>query len=155
GHWNDPDMLEIGNGHMTLDEYRTHMSLWCILAAPLLAGNDLTGMSNETIGLLTNPDVIAVDQDLAGIQGHRISQDSGLEVWAKRLSDGSYAVGLFNRTLSDASVTADFTSICVGDTAFVRDLWNREDLGGFASQFSAMVPAHGAVLVRVWSEGGQ
>ena len=81
GHWNDPDMLEIGNGGMTDDEYRTHMTLWCILAAPLFAGNDLTKMSQTTLELLTNPEVIAIDQDAAGIQGRRAWQEGPTEIW--------------------------------------------------------------------------
>jgi alpha-galactosidase len=149
GHWNDPDMLEIGNGHMTDDEYRTHMSLWCILAAPLLAGNDLRNMTDTTVSLLTNPEVIAVDQDSAGIQGHRISQSAGLEVWAKELADGNYAVGLFNRTLSDATLAVNFADIGASNSSSVRDLWNQQDLGVFDNAFWATVAAHGAVLIRV------
>ena len=95
GHWNDPDMLEVGNGKMNEEEYRTHMSLWCLLAAPLLAGNDLSKMTPETLAILTNPEVIAVDQDPLGIQGHRVAQEGQLEVWVKPLADGSKAVGLF------------------------------------------------------------
>ena len=97
GHWNDPDMLEVGNGGMTAEEYRTHMSLWAILAAPLLAGNDLTTMTPETIAILTNRDVIAVDQDPAGKQGDRVSAEGPIEIWARSLADGSKAVGVFNR----------------------------------------------------------
>src|SRR5215471_3115353 len=113
GHWNDPDMLEVGNGGMQEDEYRTHMSLWCLLAAPLLAGNDLTNMSPTTLSLLTNPELIALDQDPAGIQGHRVAQEGPLEVWVKPLADGSKAVGLFNRSNSDAPLTANFREIGV------------------------------------------
>ena len=94
GHWNDPDMLEVGNGGMNADEYRTHMSLWAILAAPLLAGNDLSTMTPETIALLTNRDVIAVDQDAAGREGDRVSAEGPIEVWARPLADGSRAVGI-------------------------------------------------------------
>jgi alpha-galactosidase len=83
GHWNDPDMLEIGTGKMSHDEYLTHMSLWCILAAPLPAGTDLTKMTPETLAILTNPEVIALDQDTLGVQGHRVSQEGPLEVWVK------------------------------------------------------------------------
>jgi alpha-galactosidase len=149
GRWNDPDMLEIGNGHMTLDEYRTHMTLWCLLAAPLIAGNDLTQMNWDTLALLTNMEVLAVDQDPAGIQGRRVSQANGLEVWAKQLSDGSYAVGLFNRTLSDAPIAVNFADLGLAGSALVRDLWNQQDLGSFDGSFSANVPTHGAVLIRI------
>jgi alpha-galactosidase len=149
GHWNDPDMLEVGNGHMTHDEYLTHMSLWCILAAPLLAGNDLAQMTPETSEILTNPEVIAVDQDPAGIQGWRAAQEGPLEVWVKPLSDGSRAVGLFNRGESMMPVTAYFRDIGVGDTASVRDLWTKTDLGVVQDHFTAKVPKHGVVLLKV------
>ena len=117
GHWNDPDMLEIGNGKMTHDEYLTHMSLWCILAAPLLAGNDLSRMTPETLAILTDPEVIAVDQDPAGIEGYVVAQEGPLEVWVKPLSDGSRAVGLFNRGESAMPVRAFFRDIGVGESA--------------------------------------
>jgi len=149
GHWNDPDMLEVGNGKMNKDEYRTHMSLWCLLAAPLLAGNDLSKMTPDTLAILTNPEVIAVDQDALGTQGHRVAQEGQLEVWVKLLADGSKAVGLFNRGESLMPVTAYFRDIGVGDTASVRDLWEKKDLGVFSSSFTAQVPKHGVVLLRV------
>jgi alpha-galactosidase len=149
GHWNDPDMLEIGNGHMTHDEYLTHMSLWCVLAAPLLAGNDLAKMTPETLEILTNPEVIAVDQDPAGIQGWRAAQEGPLEVWVRPLSDGSKAVGLFNRGESLVPVTAYFGDIGVGEAASVRDLWAKRDLGVVRDHFTAEVPKHGVVLVKV------
>ena len=149
GHWNDPDMLEVGNGKMNKDEYRTHMSLWCLLAAPLLAGNDLSKMSPETRALLTNPEVIAVDQDPLGIQGHRVAQEGQLEVWVKPLADGSKAVGLFNRGESVMPVTAYFRDVGVGDTASLRDLWEKRDLGAFKSSFTAQVPRHGVVLIKM------
>jgi alpha-galactosidase len=149
GHWNDPDMLEVGNGKMKGDEYRTHMSLWCLLAAPLLAGNDLSKMTPETLAILTNPEVLAVDQDPLGLQGHRVAQEGELEVWAKLLADGSKAVGLFNRGESVMPVTAYFRDVGVGDTAAVRDLWQSKDLGVFTSSFTAQVPRHGVVMVKV------
>jgi len=149
GHWNDPDMLEVGNGKMNKDEYRTHMSLWCLLAAPLLAGNDLSKMAPETLAILTNPEVIAVDQDPLGAQGHRVAQEGPLEVWVKPLADGSKAVGLFNRGESLMPVTAYFRDIGVGDTASVRDLWEKSDLGAVKVSFTARVPTHGAVMIKV------
>ncbi len=149
GHWNDPDMLEVGNGKMTTEEYRTHMSLWCLLAAPLLAGNDLTKMTPETIALLTNPEVVAVDQDPAGMQGYRVSQEGPLEVWVKPLADRSRAVGLFNRGESPAEVRVHFRDIEMGDSAQVRDLWARQDLGTCQVEYATQVPSHGAVLIRV------
>jgi alpha-galactosidase len=149
GHWNDPDMLEVGNGKMNKDEYLTHMSLWCLLAAPLLAGNDLSKMTPETLAILTNSEVIAVDQDPLGIQGHRVAQEGQLEVWVKPLADGSKAVGLFNRGESVMPVTAYFRDVGVGDTASVRDLWEKSDLGVFKSNFTAQVPSHGVVMIKV------
>ncbi len=149
GHWNDPDMLEIGNGKMTTEEYRTHMSLWCLLAAPLLAGNDLTKMTPETIALLTNPEVVAVDQDPAGMQGYRVSQEGPLEVWVKPLADRSRAVGLFNRGESPAEVSVHFRDIEMGDSAQVRDLWARRGLGTYQVEYASQVPSHGVVLIRV------
>jgi alpha-galactosidase len=149
GHWNDPDMLEVGNGKMNKDEYRTHMSLWCLLAAPLLAGNDLSKMTPETLALLTNPEVIAVDQDPLGIQGRRVAEEGQLEVWVKPLADGSKAVGLFNRGESIMPATAYFRDVGVGDTASVRDLWEKSDLGMFRSSFTAQVPTHGVVMIKV------
>jgi alpha-galactosidase len=149
GHWNDPDMLEIGNGGMTTDEYRTHMSLWCILAAPLIAGNNLAAMDAETQELLTNPEVIAIDQDTLGIQGHRIKQEGPVEVWAKPLKDGSTAVGLFNRGWGAMPVTVGFRDIGLGRSASVRDVWARKDLGSFQDKYIAAVPQHGVVMILV------
>jgi alpha-galactosidase len=149
GHWNDPDMLEVGNGGMTTDEYKTHMSLWCILAAPLLAGNDLTRMDAETLAILTNPEVLAVDQDPLGVQGHRVAQEGELEVWMKPLADGSNAVGLFNRGWGATPITVEFRDLGISGTATVRDLWARKDLGMFTGSFTATVPKHGVVMIKV------
>ena len=149
GHWNDPDMLEVGNGRMNGQEYRTHMSLWCLLAAPLIAGNDLTKMSPETLAILTNPEVIAIDQDPAGIEGHRASQEGPLEVWEKPLADGSKAVGLFNRGESTMPVTVRFKAIGAGASVAIRDLWARKDLGTFKGSYTAEVPRHGVVLLKI------
>jgi alpha-galactosidase len=149
GHWNDPDMLEVGNGKMTYDEYLTHMSLWCILAAPLLAGNDLSKMTQATSEILTNPEIIVVDQDSKGVQGRRVSQVGPLEVWARPLEDGSQAVGLFNRGESVNPVTLNFSDIGVTRTVTVRDLWAHKDLGSFQDHFTASVPVHGVVMIKV------
>ena len=149
GHWNDPDMLEVGNGRMSHDEYLTHMSLWCILAAPLLAGNDLSQMTPETLAILTNPEVVAVDQDPKGVQGHRVWQEGPYEIWMKPLADGSKAVGLFNRGEDAAAIKVNFSDIEVAGSASVRDLWAKKDLGSFEGSYSAQVPRHGVVLVKV------
>jgi alpha-galactosidase len=148
GHWNDPDMLEIGNGGMTATEYRTHMSLWCLLAAPLLSGNDLRNMSSETIEILTNKEVIAIDQNKLGKQGFRVKQDGDLEIWKKPLADG-VAVGLFNRSAAPARTTVRWSDVGIkGSPKSVRDLWAHKDLNS-ADEFSADVPSHGVVLLRV------
>jgi len=149
GHWNDPDKLEVGNGGMKPDEYRTHMALWVLLAAPLLAGNDLRTMTAETKDLLTNPEVIAVDQDAKGVQGHRVWQEGPLEIWAKPLANGNQAVGLFNRGESPVKMTLDLGVIGVSGTARLRDLFAHENLGTIQHSYTAEVPKHGVVLVRV------
>jgi alpha-galactosidase len=149
GHWNDPDMLEVGNGGMTRDEYRTHMALWAILAAPLLAGNDLRNMPQETKEMLTNADVIAVDQDAKGMQGHRVWEEGTLEIWVRPLSDGGLAVGLFNRTEEAFPMKVEFKSIGAPTSAKVRDLWEQKDLGVLKDSFSAVVPKHGVVFIKI------
>jgi alpha-galactosidase len=148
GHWDDPDMLEVGNGGMTTDEYHTHMSLWCILAAPLITGNNLAAMDAVTHDLLTNPEV-AIDQDPLGAQGHRIKQEGPVEVRMKPRNDGSAAVGLFNRGWGAMPVTIDFRDAGFGTAAEVRDLWAKKDLGRFQEKYTATVPQHGAVMIKV------
>jgi len=150
GHWNDPDMLEVGNGGMSAKEYRTHFSLWCMLAAPLMAVNDLRTMSAETRDILTNREVIAVDQDFLGRQGTRLIAKDGVEIWAKPLHDGSRALGLFNR--GEAQATASFTwpeAGLSGRPSSVRDLWRHSDLAPADNGLSAAVPAHGVVMLLV------
>jgi alpha-galactosidase len=150
GHWNDPDMLEIGNGGMTPVEYRTHMSLWSILAAPLLAGNDIRNMTDETKEILLNKDVIAVDQDAAGHQGHRAWQNGDTEIWVKELKDGGIAVALFNRGGSEAAMKAAWNDLGIKRAKNVRDLWAHKELSGAEEGYTAQVPAHGVVMLRVW-----
>jgi alpha-galactosidase len=149
GNWNDPDMLEVGNGGMTADEYRTHMSLWSILASPLLAGNDIRDMKPEIAAILMNKDVIAVDQDKLGKQGARVAKDGDLQVWSKPLADGGHAVGLFNLGEKPATITAKWSDIGVQGAHKVRDLWKHEDLGSKTGEFATDVPSHGVVLVKV------
>lgn len=149
GHWNDPDMLEIGNGGMTDDEYRTHMSLWSILAAPLLAGNDIRDMKPNIAEILMNKEVIAVDQDKLGKQGARVAKDGDKEVWSKPLADGSQAVGLFNRGADSANITAKWSDLGIQGSHAVRDLWKHANLGKKTGEFTAMVPSHGVVMVKI------
>ncbi len=152
GHWNDPDMLEVGNGGMTDTEYRTHMSLWSLLAAPLLAGNDLRSIPPDIMRILTNREVIAVDQDPLGKQAKRVAKDGDLEVWARPLHDEAYAVGLFNRGESAAKVAARWSDVGFSGKGKVRDLWAHADLGSIADGYSANVPSHGVVMIRVEPE---
>jgi alpha-galactosidase len=151
GGWNDPDMLEVGNGGMTLTEYRSHFSLWAMLAAPLMAGNDLRSMTSEIRDILTNSEVIAVDQDPLGRQARRVSRRGDLEVWARELHDGSRAVVLLNRGAREADIGVSWTSIGYPERieASIRDLWAHEDLGRFARGYSARVPSHGVAMLRV------
>ena len=151
GHWNDPDMLEVGNGGMTTDEYRAHFSLWAILAAPLLAGNDLRDMKPEIHDILSNKEVIAVNQDQLGRQGQRVRKDGDLEVWAKQMQDGSRSVVLLNRDISEKKIAVSWEDIGYPGhlSASVRDLWRAKDLGQFKGQFSASVGPHSVVMVKV------
>ncbi len=151
GHWNDPDMLEVGNGGLTLTESQAHFSLWCLLAAPLMAGNDLRTMSADIKNILTNQEVIAVNQDSLGRQGRKVWDDGDLEVWSKEMKDGSRAVVLFNRSKSDSPVAVNWTEIGYPAhlKAKVRDLWQKKDLGQFTGSFRAQVPSHGVVMVRI------
>ncbi|MFI5231023.1 MAG: glycoside hydrolase family 27 protein [Gemmatimonadales bacterium] len=158
GAWNDPDMLEVGNGGMTRDEYRAHFSLWAMMAAPLMAGNDVrtmldsTRLAASTRDILLNRDVIAVDQDSLGVQG-MIVQDNppDLQVWARPLADGSRAVLLFNRASVPAAITANWGSVGIKTKeARVRDLWTHTDSSGVTGRYTATVPSHGVVMLRVW-----
>jgi alpha-galactosidase len=148
GHWNDPDMLEIGNGGMTDDEYRTHMSLWSLLAAPLLAGNDLRSMSQATKDILLNRDVIAIDQDSLGKQATRIAKDGDQEIWAKSLADGGVAVGVFNLGSTEASVTLKAGDLKLSDSAHARDIWGKKQVSFKKGTYTAKVPSHGVLLLR-------
>jgi len=151
GHWNDPDMLEVGNGGLNNTENRAHFSMWCLLAAPLMAGNDIRSMSNDIRDILTNKEVIAIDQDPLGRQGRRVKRSEGLEVWARQLADGGRAVALLNRTSAEAEITVTWPDIGYPEhlPAKVRDLWARRDLGEKTGGFAASVPSHGVVMVRV------
>jgi len=149
GHWNDPDMLEIGNGGMTPDEYQTHMSLWAILAAPLLAGNDLSKMDDVTKSILTNKDVIAVDQDRLGMQGDRVTAVGPCEVWMRPLDAGAKAVALFNRGPLDTPITVQLKDVGLDGPVHAVDLWSHKDLGLVQGSYTATVPRHGVVMLRL------
>jgi alpha-galactosidase len=149
--WNDPDMLEVGNGQMSDTEYRAHFSLWAMMAAPLIAGNSLTTMSDATRQILTNQEVIAIDQDPLGLQGVPVRIDGQLEVWAKPLNEsGARAVVLFNLSGSPQDITARFADLGLGPgDPSVRDLWEHADRGTFTDSYTASVPSHGAVVLKV------
>ncbi|MGB7438042.1 MAG: glycoside hydrolase family 27 protein [Candidatus Acidiferrum sp.] len=151
GHWNDPDMMEVGNGGMTIPEYRAHFSFWALLAAPLIAGNDVRSMKPEIREILTNPEVIAVNQDKLGREGRRIAKNEVLEVWAKSLDDGTRAVVLFNRGESDANIAVTWQQLGYPDhlSAKVRDLWAHRDLGSFTGSYAANVPPHSVAMLKV------
>jgi alpha-galactosidase len=148
GHWNDPDMLEIGNGAMSETEYKTHMSLWCILAAPLLAGNDLRNVSPEILAILTNREVIAVDQDKLGRQGKQVWKSGDQEIWSRPLSGGAQAVAFFNRAAEPAKVTGKWADIGIAGQRRLRDLWLHQDIDWPGPEYSVTVPPHGVVMLR-------
>jgi alpha-galactosidase len=143
-------MLEVGNGGMSMDEYRTHMSLWSILAAPLMAGNDVRNMPPEITAILQNKEVIAVDQDAWGKQGARVAKNGDLEVWSRQLAGGAIAVGLFNRGAERAKVTARWADLGITGSKSVRDLWAHADREKVSGEYSADVASHGVVMVKVW-----
>lgn len=158
GHWNDPDMLVIGkvgwgprlrDSHLTPNEQYIHITLWTLLASPLLLGNDLTQMDDFELGLVTNDEVLAVHQDPLGKPADRVSRNGELEVWSRPLADGSLAVGLFNRDEMDMKVGVTWSELGISGKQKVRDLWRQKDLGSFSDEFSSVVPRHGALFVRI------
>ncbi len=157
GHWNDPDMLVVGKlgwgklrpTRLTPNEQYTHISLWCLLSSPLLIGCDMSQLDTFTLNLLSNDEVLAVDQDPLGKQASRIWQDGGLEIWAKDMEDGSKAVGLFNRSEIQTEIKVDWSQLGIRGKQRVRDLWRQRDLGNFVDTFKTDVPRHGVVLIRV------
>jgi alpha-galactosidase len=149
GHWNDPDMLEIGNGGMTADEYRTHMTLWSILAAPLLAGNDIRNMSDETKSILLNREIIALDQDKAEHQGHRAAQSGDTEIWVKNLANGDIAVAMFNRGEAPERMKVAWADLAISRAKKIRDLWTHKDVEGANKGYETTVPPHGAAAFRI------
>ncbi len=158
GHWNDPDMLIVGKlgwGHLhptrlTPNEQYTHISLWCLLSAPLLIGCDMTQLDPFTLNLLENDEVLAVDQDPLGKEAITVAKNGDTRVYAKDLADGSKAVGFFNLGENETQVQVNWTDLGLEGKRHVRDLWRQQDLGKFRDSFTATVPRHGVVLVRVW-----
>ena len=154
GGWNDPDMLEIGNGGMSTTEYEAHFSLWCLMKAPLLIGCDLTKIDNESLRILSNSEVIAVNQDKLGVQSTKRKTDGTNEVWAGPFDGGSYAMILLNRGKAAANITASWSDFGVDPSkeANVRDLWQMKDLGNMKSSVTATVPSHGIVMYKITPE---
>jgi alpha-galactosidase len=163
GHFDDPDMLIVGtlavasgrNLHptrLTPNEQYTHISLWCLLTSPLLIGCDMSRLDDFTLNLLSNDEVLEVDQDPLCRQASRIMQDTNnlVEIWAKPMEDGSKVVGLFNRSESKTNMMVKWYDLGLTGKQRVRDLWRQKDLGNFSDQFEAPVPRHGVVLVRIW-----
>ena len=151
GHWNDPDMLEVGNGILNYEENQAHFSLWCLLAAPLMLGNDIRNMKPEILGILTNKEVIAVNQDPLGRQGRKVRDDGDIEVWEKQLANGTRAVVLFNRSEKGTDVSFSWNEIGYPDdlSFTIRDLWQKKDLGKFTGRFKTNVPAHGVIMIKI------
>jgi alpha-galactosidase len=151
GHWNDPDMLEVGNGGMTTEEYRAHFSMWALFAAPLLVGTDIANMSADTRSILLNRAVIAVDQDPLGHAGSRVKKEGDTEVWSRQLADGGRAVVLLNRSANPVSIGVAWTDIGYpsGLRATVRDLWTDKETKDQAGNYAAQVPSHGVVMVTI------
>jgi alpha-galactosidase len=155
GHWNDPDMLEIATKEsnqpgLTPDEEYTHITLWCLLCSPLLIANDLSNMDAFTRNLLENDEVLAVSQDSLGDQAVTIATNGDARVFAKKLEDGSRAVGLFNTgTNGTITVKVNWSDLKISGSQNVRDLWRQKDLGGFKDEFSMPVAPHSAELVKI------
>ncbi|MBN2445840.1 MAG: glycoside hydrolase family 27 protein, partial [Phycisphaerae bacterium] len=158
GHWNDPDMLVVGNlgwsadtrpTRLTPNEQITHITLWSLLASPMLIGCDLSQLDEFTLALLTNDEVLAVSQDPLGQQARQIIVDGKTEVWARPLADGTVAVGLFNRGRKQARVTVDWESLGLMGKQRVRNLWAKVNEGVYEGEFGCLIPRHGAMLVKV------
>lgn len=159
GHWNDPDIFVVGQvgwgaklhqTRLTPSEQYTHITLWCLLNAPLLIGCDMTKLDAFTLNFLTNDEVIEVNQDPLGEAAHRITQNGTTEVWAKRMEDGSYAIGLFNRGRQPAEITIDWATLGLQGVHRTRDLWRQQDLGNLAERCTRLVRPHGAEMLRIW-----
>ncbi len=159
GHWNDPDMLvvgpvDVGSGknirpsRLTPDEQYTHISLWCLLSAPLLIGCPLEKADDFTLSLLTNDEVLALDQDELGLPAAQVVVDGRKQVYVKELADGSHAIGLFNQAQEPQEISVTWAQLRLKGSQRVRDLWRQKDLGTEAEGFSTTVPRHGVVLVR-------
>lgn len=161
GHWNDPDMLEVGIGTLTLSESRAHFSLWAMLTAPLISGYDLRKMSKDVLDILTNKDVIAIDQDSLGIQGFKQSNIDSLEIWYKPLKNGDWALCFFNRSSKPIEISYDWKKQVVYDdvaklelrfdkhTYTLRDLWIKKVIGTTEEILKSKIPSHDVLMLRI------
>ena len=160
GHWNDPDMMEVGNGGMTTNEDRAHFSMWCMLASPLIAGNDLTNMSAETLEILTNKEAIAVNQDSLGIQGFKYADKDSLETWFKPLSNGNWALCFLNRSSKAKDIEFDWKTkvydefakrdLNAAETSYeILDIWTNKKLGKTKKVLKTEVPSHDVVMLKL------
>jgi alpha-galactosidase len=162
GGWNDPDMLVVGlhnegnikGGGCNSAEYQTQMSMWCLLAAPLMIGCDIRNMDSDTKRILTNPEAIAVDQDPLGKEGHRIARTASTDVWLKPLAGGDIAIALLNRGDKRATISIDWKRLAMkpGTSLAFRDLWAHKSLGSYANRFQTKVGPHATVLLRATSK---
>jgi alpha-galactosidase len=160
GHWNDPDMMEVGNG-LTPNEDRAHFSMWCMLAAPLIAGNDIRNMDEETKSVLTNKDVIAVNQDSLGIQAFKYSAIDEIEIWFKPLLNGDWAMCVLNRGKETQKISFDWKKENVVDSVFnkeasftknsyeLKDLWTKKNLGSTKKVLNAEIPSRDVLMLRL------
>lgn len=160
GHWNDPDMMEVGNG-MSVNEDRAHFTMWCMLAAPLIAGNDLSTMSKETIEILTNEAIISVNQDSLGIQGFKYKEENGLETWLKPLSDGAWAITFLNRDDKPRAINFNWKSHDIKDPDFdyeidfskhvysIKNLWSHKKQGSTKKTLKHTIPAHDVLSLKL------
>jgi alpha-galactosidase len=152
GHWNDPDMLEVGNGKFTLDEDRTHMGMWAMLASPLLAGNNLSQLTPEVTAVLTNKQVIAIDQDPLGKQAERIYAEGPVEIWSRPLADGSRALAIFNFGEDDTylrDIHLHLKEAGVGSGWKAHDIWSDKDLGAIRDDYNFTLKRHASLLLRL------
>jgi alpha-galactosidase len=159
GRWNDPDMLVVGwvgwgpslhPTNLTPDEQYTHISLWSLLSSPLLIGCDLTRLDDFTLNLLTNDEVIAIDQDPLGNQAVPVVKKGNIQVWKKKLADGNYALGIFNLGKETEQYELDYAAAGLNKEVKLRDLWRQKNLGAAKDKHTVKVPSHGVVLLRTY-----
>lgn len=161
GHWNDPDMMQVGNG-MSFNQERAHFTMWAMLAAPLISGNDLRSMSQQTLSVLTNREVIAINQDTLGIQGLKTAVTDSVETWLKPLADGSWALVYLNRSKSPKSITVDWKSFKVfdelsartfdttsKDVFIIRDLWLKKEIGDTRKPLQATIGVEDVLCLKI------